>query len=76
MKKPNPTPSEIRAARLSAGLTQQAAADLLGVHVQTWKRWEADNGNPSTMRRMSNRDMELFLLKSTRQTESSKCRSL
>jgi len=35
------TSADIRAARLSLGLTQSEAAALLGVDRVTWARWEA-----------------------------------
>jgi len=35
-----PTPDEIRKLRASAGLTQQALADTMGVHQVTIARWE------------------------------------
>ena len=34
------TPNEIKQARQSAGLTQQALADLLGVSIKTVQSWE------------------------------------
>jgi len=30
----------IKRARLSAGMTQQVAADIAGVHVTRWSHWE------------------------------------
>ena len=36
-----PTPSEIRKAREQSGLTQAAAAVLVGVTRVTWARWES-----------------------------------
>jgi len=38
---PIPTPAEIRAARLAAGLTQSQAADLVCSKLRTWQQWEA-----------------------------------
>ena len=37
-----PTPSELRAARLGAQLSQAAAAALLGVSRVSWSRWESE----------------------------------
>jgi transcriptional regulator with XRE-family HTH domain len=37
----NPTTEEIRAARKAAGLTQAAAAALVGVNDRGWRRYEA-----------------------------------
>jgi len=37
----NPSPEEIRAARIAAGLTHQAFAKLLGVHISTSMKWAA-----------------------------------
>ena len=41
------TKDEIRAARQRAGLTQQATADLLGVHPSTYRQWEYGKRKPS-----------------------------
>jgi DNA-binding transcriptional regulator YiaG len=54
----NPTPTEIRSARESAGLTQAAAAELIYSTSRAWQLWEADD------RRMHPGLWELFLLKS------------
>lgn len=35
-----PDPTEIRAARKAAGLTQQQAADLLYTSLRAWQQWE------------------------------------
>jgi DNA-binding transcriptional regulator YiaG len=35
------TPSEIKAARTSFGLSQSAFADLIGVNPRTIRRWES-----------------------------------
>lgn len=35
------TPTEIRTARESAGLTQQQAATVVHVGTNTWRHWEA-----------------------------------
>lgn len=45
----NPTPKEIKKARLAAGLTQRAAADLIGYSRRAWQEWESGRG---TMRRV------------------------
>lgn len=37
----NPTPDEIRAARLRARLTQTEAAAILGRSLRGWQYWEA-----------------------------------
>ena len=34
------TPTEIKQARHSAGLTQQAAADLVGITIKAWQHYE------------------------------------
>jgi len=47
------TPANLRALLASAGLTQQAAADLLGVDGRTVRKWVADLDNAS------HRDMPL-----------------
>ena len=33
--------AEARAARKKAGLTQQQSADLIGVNIRSWQRWES-----------------------------------
>jgi DNA-binding XRE family transcriptional regulator len=45
-----PATFEIKQARLSAGLTQQAAADLVGVSIKSWQAYEGGwrNIRPST----------------------------
>lgn len=35
------TPNNLKALRQKHGLTQQAAADLIGTNIATWQRWEA-----------------------------------
>ena len=52
-----PTPVEIRAARLAAGLTQAAAAALVQAGLRSWSHWE--NGD----RRMPAATWELFMIK-------------
>ncbi|MGB0360462.1 MAG: helix-turn-helix domain-containing protein [Endozoicomonas sp.] len=37
----NPTPQQIKKVRQDAGLSQQKAAELLGVSLRTWGYWEA-----------------------------------
>jgi len=39
--KGNPRPSEIRKARLTAGLTQEQSARLVDVTLKTWWQWES-----------------------------------
>lgn len=34
-------PLTIRLTRTAAGLSQRQAANLIGVHVNSWHRWEA-----------------------------------
>lgn len=42
-----PTPGEIKAKRLEAGISQEEAARRAGVVVSTWRRWErGTNGMP------------------------------
>lgn len=40
-----PSPSDIRAARNSAGLTQERAARLIGATRRAWQEWEAGRRN-------------------------------
>ena len=36
-----PSPSTIRSSRLSLGLTQQQAGELVGATARAWRAWEA-----------------------------------
>lgn len=53
----NPSPAEIREARIAAGLTHQAFAKLLGVHISASMKWHSGH------RKMHQAMWELFLLK-------------
>ncbi len=55
-----PLPKEIRQARLSSGLTQSQAAELVHGSLRAWQQWEAGD------RRMPPGLWELFLIKSGR----------
>jgi hypothetical protein len=57
----SPTPAQVRAARLSADLSQAEAARLIWTGPRTWQRYETDG--PSG-RSMHPGLFELFLLKS------------
>lgn len=57
----NPTPSEVRQARESAGLTQTQAAVLIYNTLRAWQRWEAGDSP------MHPAFWELFLKKIKRQ---------
>ncbi|MDN7351553.1 helix-turn-helix domain-containing protein [Acetobacter senegalensis] len=59
---PRITASEALAARKEAGLTQQQSADLLGVHLRTWQKWEYGK------REMSPAYLEMFLILSKEPT--------
>jgi len=39
--------TQLRKARQAAGLSQKAAADLAGVNIRTYQRWEAGENEPS-----------------------------
>ena len=54
----NPAPDAIKEARAAAGLTQTAAAHLIGGTMRAWQEYEAGN------RRLHPGLWELFLLKS------------
>jgi len=58
----NPTPTEIKAARLAAGLTQTEAAKVVYVQLLAWQRWESEETVP-THRTMPASTWELFLIK-------------
>ena len=57
-----PTPAEIRAARESAGLSQEAAAALIYKTRSAWAQWEARE-SASNHRAMEPAFWELFQLK-------------
>lgn len=52
-----PSPADIRAARLRAGLTQAQAAALVGVQPRAWRYWEGGG------RKMGAAVWELFQIK-------------
>ncbi len=52
-----PNPTEVRAAREAAGLSQTAAAELVHSKLRTWQQWEAGD------RHMHPGLWELFRLK-------------
>lgn len=52
-----PSPTDIREARRRAGLTQAAAAALIGVQPRAWRYWEGGG------RKMDAAKWELFLIK-------------
>lgn len=54
----SPSPTEIRAAREAAGMTQSAAAALIYRTARNWQQWEGGE------RRMDPALWELFCLKS------------
>jgi DNA-binding transcriptional regulator YiaG len=41
----NPTPESIREARAASGLTQSAAAALIGASLRAWSAWEVGGRN-------------------------------
>lgn len=45
MKVNNPTPDQIRAARLAAGLSHYAAAELIKSSKRSWENWEQGRVN-------------------------------
>lgn len=53
-----PAPEQVKSARISAGLTQTAAAALVYSTCRAWQQWEAGD------RRMHPAFWELFRLKS------------
>lgn len=65
----NPTPEQIKAARLNAGLTQTEAARLVHATLRAWQSWEAPEGQESSIagailaRRMHPGLWELFNIK-------------
>lgn len=58
----NPSPTEVRAARGAAGLTQTEAAALVHASTRNWQQWEQGEG-ASSARRMHPGLWELFRVK-------------
>lgn len=56
-----PSPAEIKSARLAAGLTQTQAAQLVHASLKTWQNWESESGEA---RKIPLASWELFLIKS------------
>ncbi|MDZ7782507.1 MAG: hypothetical protein U5K56_06030 [Halioglobus sp.] len=57
LKKKAPSPTEIRQARTTSGLTQSEAAHYVQVSLRGWQQWEAgDRAMPPGL-------FELFMLK-------------
>lgn len=57
-----PTPTEVRAAREAAGLTQTAAGEKVHATLRAWQSWEAPAGTAAA-RPMHPGLWELFKLK-------------
>lgn len=57
-KAKRPTPKQIEKARLTAGLTQRQAADLINYSERAWQEWEAGR------RRMRQSTFDIFLQRS------------
>lgn len=55
-----PTPTEIKAARVAAELTQTEAATLVHAGLKTWQNWESDG---DAGRKIPLAAWELFLIK-------------
>ena len=53
----SPTPEEIRKARKAAGMTQEEAAEIIYIKMNSWMRYETSKSN------MHPGLFELFLLK-------------
>ena len=53
----SPTSSDLKACRMTAGLTQTEAGALVGAALRTWQSWEAGD------RKMPEAKWELFCLK-------------
>ncbi len=52
--------NQLRKARAEAGLSAREAAELVGVSMMTWQRWEGQTSRPTAI---SPACLELFLLK-------------
>jgi DNA (cytosine-5)-methyltransferase 1 len=57
-----PSPTEIKSARLEAGLTQTEAATLVHAGLKTWQNWESETGES---RKIPLASWELFLIKTS-----------
>lgn len=55
-----PSPTEIKAAREAAALTQSEAATLVHAGLKTWQNWESETGEN---RKIPLAAWELFLIK-------------
>lgn len=53
----NPTPDEVKAARIAAGFTQKQAGERFGLGERAWRHKELENG-----RKLSPGEYELLLL--------------
>ena len=63
-----PTPADVKSARISAGLTQKQAAELIHKKLLAWQRYESGD------RAMDAAYWELFLIK-TGQTDTERERN-
>ena len=63
-----PTPADVKSARISAGLTQKQAAELIHKKLLAWQRYESGD------RAMDAAYWELFLIK-TGQTDAERERN-
>lgn len=61
----SPTPEQIKAARLSAGLTKEQAAETIHVELRTWQRYEGEGKHTRVMHPAF---WELFLIKTGQNT--------
>jgi len=59
-RRANPKPAAVKAAREAAGLTQDAAAQVLHTTITVWQQWEYG------LRRMHPAFFELFQIKTAR----------
>lgn len=63
----SPTPEQVKAARLEAGLSQTGAAALIYCHWQAWVKWEHyDKTDKAQSRRMHPGLWELFQIKAAK----------
>lgn len=58
-----PSPSDIKTARLAAGLTQTEAGLLVHASLKTWQNWESESGES---RKIPLAAWELFLIKTNK----------
>ena len=63
MKPKHPSPAEIKASRLIAGISQTNASKIISSTLSSWQQWEYEGDDQTRSRRMHPAFYELFLIK-------------